>query len=209
MPPGHVYQIDARRLSILYKLTHTLFYTPWKEKCCLLALLNMGNKMIISYIIILIFTPVCISYPCAECDCQYLNPRISVLCMSKGLTSLPSLPEQISISVSEVYMNHNSLQRLDKDILDSWDLLTYLDLTDNPIFCGELDKINSNVEVIADCIVEPTTREYAYLYKLSARAVPITVSMVVSTLRPLSSGFSKTVFSTDRSRVSSELSETI
>lgn len=80
--------------------------------------------------------------------------------MNRGMDSLPLLPKEISISVSEVYMNNNKLVYLDQDILDSWDLLTYIDLTDNPVLCNELLKINEDVQVLAECISETTTGEY-------------------------------------------------
>lgn len=131
-----------------------------------------------AFVHLVLFTTAAFAFRCGECDCQNIPPYISVICMGKQLDSLPLLPVQITYAVSEVYVNNNDIRELDGDILESWDLLSYIDLSDNPLKCEELAKINPDVEVISDCLPEPTCKYYTCNHLVSIWCIfnPITIS---------------------------------
>lgn len=81
-----------------------------------------------------------------------------------GLESLPLLPEDVVYYVSEVYLSNNNIMILDEDVLQTWDMLSYLDITRNPITCNEIEKkISQDVQVLSDCVYITTGEHYIYL----------------------------------------------
>ena len=72
-------------------------------------------------------------------------------CRSLNLHGLPTLAKSDTYSLTEVYMNHNNIKWLDQKILASWDLLEYINLSDNPLDCTELVKVDKKVNVVSEC----------------------------------------------------------
>ena len=73
-------------------------------------------------------------------------------CRSLGLETLPIIPESDTYSLTQVLINDNKIKLLDEKILETWDLLLYIDLSGNPLDCEELVKLGKKVHIISDCL---------------------------------------------------------
>ena len=90
-------------------------------------------------------------YRCGMCICYDLHPQRIMDCKQMELNSLPLLLEQDTIGLTSVFLNDNSITKLDQDILDSWISLKFIDLRGNPLICTELSKLSKNVQVLENC----------------------------------------------------------
>ena len=93
---------------------------------------------------------------CNVCICYHYGVKITMDCRNQGLNTLPLIDKFDTLSLKEVYMNGNNITRIEANILLSWDLLSYIDLRDNPIICSELLKIPKQVTVLTDCLHSKT-----------------------------------------------------
>lgn len=96
-------------------------------------------------------------YRCGICTCYFLDPETMMDCRFMDLRTLPFIEKENTYGMTTVYLNDNEISTLDKNILDSWDSLNFIDLSGNPIQCSELSKIPQNVHLIHSCIMDFTT----------------------------------------------------
>lgn len=88
---------------------------------------------------------------CSLCTCIYIEPMYILDCENAGIHQLPELDYSIAKLVSKAYLAKNHLTMLDTDILSSWSMLEYIDLSHNSLKCKELSKIQPNVRISTDC----------------------------------------------------------
>lgn len=105
--------------------------------------------------------------PCNRCVCYYIDSYIALDCVNRTLYSLPVLDESDAIIVKIVYIMDNYISMLDIDILNKWVFLSYIDITNNPVPCTELQKIRQDVTAVSTCI--PENSEYHKPYILILR----------------------------------------
>jgi len=88
---------------------------------------------------------------CNVCVCYHYGGKISMDCRNRELFSLPTIERTDTFALAEVYMNNNNISLIDTSVMESWTLLRYIDLRDNPLICTELTKIPDNVLTMSDC----------------------------------------------------------
>lgn len=99
-------------------------------------------------------------YRCGKCQCLNLDPYIVADCRGKGLKTLPLFDMLVTFSLKKLYLNDNRITSLDQDIIKSWSMLYYIDLTGNNISCHDLNKFPEKVKIKSDC-------HHAYTGKLA------------------------------------------
>ena len=91
-------------------------------------------------------------FQCNVCRCYYTEPTTFMDCSDLELDWLPVIDEMVAFTLTTVYLKNNNITILDTDILETWDVLNFLDISKNPLNCDELVKLPSDVEVVSDCI---------------------------------------------------------
>lgn len=144
---------------------HFYAFILWR-RTCLTKMYIMGCYTKASFILfLLICARTCHSdqFRCNICTCYYTPPTTFMDCSGTGLTVLPLIDEMVAQTLNIVFLNRNNISILDEHILDTWDLLEYMDVRANPMICPELYKVGHGIQVISDCQLS-TICKYTYLY---------------------------------------------
>lgn len=88
---------------------------------------------------------------CGLCDCIYIEPYYTLDCENVGVHELPLLEYTIGKLVNKAYLDKNHIRFIDPEIIRSWYMLEFIDLTHNMLKCSEIEKIPENVKVRSDC----------------------------------------------------------
>lgn len=88
---------------------------------------------------------------CGLCVCVYIEPYYTLDCENAGIHELPLLEYTIGKLVNKAYLDKNHIRFIDSDIIESWYMLDFIDLTHNMLKCTEIEKIPENVKVKTDC----------------------------------------------------------
>lgn len=127
----------------------------------------MVNKYI--FLLALVVRSHAYEYQCNDCTCYYAEPTILMDCSHRGLDSLPILREIDTARLTAAILMSNNITLLDENVLESWALLGYIDLRENPLLCTEIGKLKDGIEILTDCI-KPTKgkcKMIIYLLKFS------------------------------------------
>lgn len=99
---------------------------------------------------------------CGLCTCIYIEPYYTLDCENTGIHQLPLLDYTVGKLVNKAYLGKNHIRLIDGDIIKSWYMLDFIDLTDNLMKCREIEKIPENVKVRTDCS-DQSSKYYFFL----------------------------------------------
>ena len=99
----------------------------------------------------------CSITPCGVgCTCYDVEDFVIVTCEKADLTSLPILQQSFAVRMTMAHLQYNNIILLNPSVLATWRSLTFLDLRDNPIDCGQLGVIPTHITYYTDCIISTT-----------------------------------------------------